>query len=138
MLYLPKNVHVWFVPRSDRALHRLLIDAEQLDGITLVDVPRGRDGAAELPHIDATDPVLLGSSSGQLRRPKDWAASTIRFRMAATGGTGAAPAYRLREKTRVYEVPAAELGDMAEVLRRAGNEQRVVTVPVPPWVAYVR
>ncbi|MEU1221294.1 hypothetical protein [Streptomyces microflavus] len=138
MLYLPKNVHVWFVPRSDRALHRLLIDAEQLDGITLVNVPRGRDGAAELPHIDALEPVLLGSSSGQLRRPKEWAASTIRFRMAATGGTGALPAYRLREKTRVYEVPAAELGDMSEALRRSGNEQRVVTVPVPPWVAYVR
>ncbi|MFI5859282.1 hypothetical protein [Streptomyces parvulus] len=138
MLYLPKKVHVWFVPRSDRALHRLLIDAEELDGTTLVDVPRGRDGAAELPHIDAVEPVLLGSSSGQLRRPKEWATSTIRFRMAATGGTGAAPAYRLREKTRVYEVPAAELGDMAEVLRRAGNEQRIVTVPVPPWVAYVR
>ncbi|PRH78375.1 hypothetical protein C6N75_15180 [Streptomyces solincola] len=137
MLYLPKKIHVWFVPRADRALHQLLIDADQLDGTTLVNVPRGRDGTAELPRIDVLEPVLLGSSSGQLRRPKEWAASTIRFRMASTGG-GALPAHRLRETTRVHEVPAAELGDMAEVLRRAGNEQRVVSVPVPPWVAYVR
>lgn len=138
MLYLPKNVHVWFVPRSDRTLHRVLIEAEQLDGTTLVTVPRGRDGAAALPHINATDPVLLGSSSSPLRRRTEWAASTIRFRMASTGSNGAQSVYRLHEKTRIYEVRASELGDLSEVLRRSGIEQQVVTVPVPPWVAYVR
>ncbi|MFB6984568.1 hypothetical protein [Streptomyces sp. NPDC056304] len=70
MLYLPKNVHAWFVPRSDRALHRVLIDAEELDGTTLVAVPRGQDGAAALPYINSTDPVLLASSSSPLRHAR--------------------------------------------------------------------
>ncbi|MGW7090003.1 hypothetical protein ACWGH2_41840 [Streptomyces sp. NPDC054871] len=138
MLYLPKSVHVWFVPREDVALHTLLL-GDDLDGTALIDVPRGLDGKAPLPPIGLTEPVFLASSTAAIdASPDEWAESTIRFRLAATGASGANRSYWLREESRTEEMLAAELGELADVLRQAGERREVLPLPVPPWVRFVR